>query len=477
MIPNKEEYEIIREEVKNYDIENPKLPDELYCSLFPNIDLLKVCKFLKFFPHPIQTYMLKNLKRFSVINVWRQSWKSEIAALLMILASMSKQNWEYMIVSVDHAASKIIVDKLLKLTHWIKWGDWKDLFLYQKKDNILIFKPTNSRIHIKSAKNETSLVWLTLDGILVDEAAYISSDIIQQKLPATITVKKWFMLYTSTPLTENDVFYTMFKKGQAEPWDYNYDEERISFHFTSYDSPYQDPTYLDKEKANNTEATYRQQYLAMPLTDWGSVYKNIKECATWEEREPEIWKHRYVMGWDIAALYDWSVFIVFDRKTKSVVHINRFTWMEWEEQIDLCLDTAEKYNHSPIFMDASVWWWPVLEWLLKRAYERHMSLYIEWVTQTTKTKPKLVQELAKALETKTISYPNNPILLKELEEYKSKVLENWHIKYSAPRRWTDDMVSAMQIAYFGLQKLWPYVYDLQVRWQQAMIRNNYKNIY
>jgi len=108
-----------------------------------------------------------------------------MAAFVLILALMSQENGEFMIVSIDHSATQIIVDKLMSMTF-----NHREHFKLMKKDNILYFKPTNSKVYLKSGTNPDSLVGRSLQGVFLDEAVYLNPDIIDQKIPATITVKR-----------------------------------------------------------------------------------------------------------------------------------------------------------------------------------------------------------------------------------------------------------------------------------------------
>lgn len=451
MIPNKEDRLLIDQQIKDYDITNSVLDKSLKCPLFPNIDLYKVCKLLWYTPHPAQVYVINNMKRFTIANIWRQRWKSDIAAITLIAALMSKDNWKFMIVSADSSAATMIVDKVLLIA-----SKFPKEFNYKKKENILEYIPTNSRAYIKTPINPKWLVWLTLDWLIIDEAAEIPENIWQQKLKATITVKRWWVLFTSTPLTENDWFYQLFKMWQLTEWDIGYQDNYISFHFTSYDSPYQDLEYLEQEKKTTTEVFYNQQYLAMPLQDAWEVFKNIIVNATWEFRDAEKWKRRYLIWWDLAKSLDYSWIVVIDRKDNNICHMERLNWDDYIDQINLILDLSEKYNQASIFMDSSTKWDPVLEFLRAEARKRKLPIYIKWIVWTALNKWPMVKDLMLAMEQNKIKYPKDEILLKEFEDYRVKVNSNWNLQYAAKKHSTDDMVSALIMWWQWILTFWEY---------------------
>ena len=471
-----EVYDKIKQDIKNYDISNPTMPDNLRCPLFPNVDINKLSKLIGFVPHPLQSHILANMSRFTVVNAWRQIWKSDVAAFLLILSMMVKKNWEYMVVSVDHPATLIIIDKLLAMTF-----DHRKDFHFQKKDWILTFKPTNSKVYLKTWQNPNSLVWKTLDWLIVDEAVYLDDTIWSQKLSATVAVKKWWVLFTSTPLWENDFFYSLFKKWQLEPGEVWFDPAYVSFHFTSYDSPYQDPTFLEQMKESLAHSIYEQQYLAKPLSDAWEVFVNIKKNATvkWDWVVSK-WKYRYMIWWDLAKLTDFSVWTVLDRKTNEVIQIERMNWVDWIEQIGFTLDLSEKFWCAPIFMDATVKWEPILEFLKDAARARKMPVYVEWIEWTSTTKNPMVRNLIIALEKWELTYIPDPMLLKEMEDYRCKITENGNVKYLAKKHSTDDIISSLICLWEWVKRMWPFrdvAANEYKSWRLTNVRRWYKSIY
>jgi len=68
-----EKYKQIMKEIEEYDINNPTLDDDFNCPLYPNVNLHKLCKILNYYPHPMQQFIIKNMKRFTILNNGRQS--------------------------------------------------------------------------------------------------------------------------------------------------------------------------------------------------------------------------------------------------------------------------------------------------------------------------------------------------------------------------------------------------------------------
>jgi len=64
-----EKYKELMKEVEEYDINNPTVDPDLRCPLYPNVNIPNLCKILDYYPHPIQQFIIKNMKRFTVLNI------------------------------------------------------------------------------------------------------------------------------------------------------------------------------------------------------------------------------------------------------------------------------------------------------------------------------------------------------------------------------------------------------------------------
>ena len=105
-----------------------------------------------------------------------------------------------------------------------------DSVLFSKKPNessLEMFFHNGSRIKLKGADNEDSLRGVGLDGVVLDEYAMMKPQVWQEIIQPTITDKKGWAIFVSTPKGYNH-FYDMYEKAKVLPnWD--------RFHFTSYD--------------------------------------------------------------------------------------------------------------------------------------------------------------------------------------------------------------------------------------------------
>src|SRR5690606_12434563 len=76
--------------------------------------------------------------------------------------------------------------------------------------------------------------------------------------------------FISTPVGHN-TFYDYFLRGRkgitgtnSGTTNPNYDPDYESFHFTGYDNPYIDHTFIDKKKEELPSIVFEQEYLAQP---------------------------------------------------------------------------------------------------------------------------------------------------------------------------------------------------------------------
>ncbi len=309
---------------------------------------------------------------------------------------------------------------------------------------------TGSSVECKSAENPVGLLGATLDLMVMDEAAEISEEMFERYLRPTLMVKKGRCFLISTPTTRSNWFFGKYLNTDNDP-------EWASFHFTSYDNPFVTADELDKIKKKTPSDVWRQQYLAEPVADGGKLFTDTRAVINGELSEPEHGQQRYILGWDPARVHDYSVIIVVDRKTKNVVHFDRFSGIDWSLQIERVIGTAHKYNDAIVIMDATSQGDPLCEALKKSIYTKGYPIYVDpYKIDTNQKKKELIENLVVMIQNWEISYPFIEELVKELENYTYIYSQYGNVKYTAPKGMFDDTVVALALACFELKKM-PYL--------------------
>jgi hypothetical protein len=206
--------------------------------------------------------------RFKVICAGRRSGKSTLAQYI-VLSWAIKEVGTYYIVNPTYKQAKSIHWKDLRGTIPREW-------IAKKNETELSFTLKNgSVIELKGAENPDALRGVKLRGLVIDEIASIRNWewLWQEVLRPTLTDYSAPAIFISTPKGYNH-FYDLFQAGQQKEM-----EDYKSWRFTSYDNPYIPKEEIDNAKAELTEDTFAQEYLADFRKFTGLVYKEFDREA------------------------------------------------------------------------------------------------------------------------------------------------------------------------------------------------------
>src|SRR3990167_5251388 len=237
--------------------------------------------------HPTQLTIAKDKTRFKVINCGRRWGKTTLAVEIIKLKALSKPR-RICYIAPTYQQSRDIAWEMLK------------------KELQPIIKDTNeSRLELKveTQKGEISHISLrgweaieTLRGqafdlIVIDEVASMRNFWIgwQEVLRPTLTDRQGSVIFISTPKGFNH-FYTLYNKQDLD-LDYK------SFHFTSYDNPYNKKEEIDKAKSEVNDNQFAQEYLADFRKVEGLVYNLQDECRI-EALDKKTKTEKRIMGVD-----------------------------------------------------------------------------------------------------------------------------------------------------------------------------------
>src|ERR1043165_7552413 len=196
-----------------------------------------------------------------------------------------------------------------------------------------------SEIRGKTADNPVGLLGEGLDWCVVDEAARLQPKIWQNHVSQRLLEKRGWALLISTPKGKG-WFHEMFRRGQGADPDY------ASWNTPSWTNPLLDRDLIDAERARLPERVFLQEYGAEFLEGSGSVFRNIRECATgsWKDPEPEV---RYYAGLDLAKVEDYTVLVIMNRACE-VVFVDRFNRLHWALQLNRVKAACERFNKARI---------------------------------------------------------------------------------------------------------------------------------
>jgi len=220
-------------------------------------------------PHPKQQELLDDNHRYKVIRCGRRFGKTLYAVNFIIKEAI--KGGDFWFVAPTYRQAKNIA--------WLIFEKYLPRELVKKKNEteLSIELINGSRISLKGADNPDSLRGSGLDGVVLDEYAFMGNYAWKVISPALQDKKGW-AIFISTPDGYNH-FKDLYEI---------IDPDFKSFHFTSYDNPYLEAGELDKEKVRLSEETFAQEYLAEFMKRSGAIWPMFsRDIHCVERRDPQ----------------------------------------------------------------------------------------------------------------------------------------------------------------------------------------------
>jgi hypothetical protein len=317
---------------------------------------------------------------------------------------------------------------------------WKEIKYYCPKEIITNINLSahvltligNRDIYFKSADGADSMRGDAVAVLWMDEGAQIQEDRWTLELRPSLMDTHGKAIFTGTPAGKN-WYFALYTRGQ-DPAQTDYQ----SFAFSSYTNPYLDPKEIDEFKRDMPELAYRQEILAEFLDDVGSVFRRIKECIGGILEEPQTQK-RYVVGCDLAKHEDFTVLCVLDNNG-HLCFFDRFSQLDWVFQSKRIVEVCKRFNNARLLIDSTGVGDPIYDML------RRSGVSVEGYKFTNASKKDLIENLSIAIENKSISYPDIPVLISELGLFGYKISQAGVTTYSAPDGYHDDTVISLALA-------------------------------
>lgn len=395
--------------------------------------------------HPAQTQIMNEARRFNVLSCGRRFGKTKLDSNLLVETAEAGFPAGYFAPTY-----KFLLEG---------WRDIKEaaapLIVRANDSEHRIELSTGGIIEAWSLDNESGSAGKYKAGrsrkykrVGIDEAALIPNleAVFNFAIAPTLIDLEGDAWFTSTPSGKGG-FYRYYLKGQDPS-----ESDWMSWKFPTSSNPYIKASEIERARREYPEDVFRQEYLAEFLEDGGAVFRNVRACIKEGiEREFAELFHTYVIGCDWAKIQDFSVFVVIDTSTKSVVKIDRFNQIEYNLQIARLIALCEAFQPAEIVSEeqGNLALAGALSMLHYKARpgrgkpERDEGLPVRGFTVTNETKEEAVQALVLAFERKEINIPNNETLLAELESFGMERLPSGRIRYGAQGGAHDDVVMAL----------------------------------
>jgi len=217
-----------------------------------------------------QAEIFRDESRFKVVGAGRRYGKSYLATYILITKALQKVGNYYFIANTYSQARTILWTILKDKTR----NGLASSFNEQRLEVELI---NGSIISLKGGDRSETLRGVSLSGVVFDEFATLrnAKQVWQEVIRPALSDQKGFALFISSPSGRN-YFYTLYQEAKKlEDWN--------SWQFTTIDGGYVDEKEIASAKADLSDRSFRQEYLASFEDRSGLIFSNVIQRPIKEE--------------------------------------------------------------------------------------------------------------------------------------------------------------------------------------------------
>lgn len=372
-----------------------------------------------------------------LILCWsRQSGKSQLMKVLCIeWLFMKKQEIGYI------CKNYILAKKLFRdITQYIP----KQYIKSSNGSDLQITSTMGSTLTFYSAESGASLRGQTFTKLICDEFAFFQfkqtdgSDLWNNILFPTIKVRGNKVIFVSTPLGKNNLFYEMYQRGL------NYKEypQYKSLFKTIYDDELVSKEEIEEIKKSIPEISFNQEFLCQFIADGASFFKNFDNAFIdnfkYNNNNTRNW-----IGIDLSANGEDRTVLT---KINDDYQIEQYfiSGTLDEKYIEISNIINKTKNLKGVYIENNGIGTPMINEIKKLV--RHTRKIFEWQT-TNKSKIEICSDLAMAFANNVIQVDNkNTELQKELSSFQATFSKSGTMKLEGGNNVHDDAVMSLAIA-------------------------------
>lgn len=256
-------------------------------------------------------------KRFRVIKAGKRFGKSKWATYAIVKMAFEKNRGLFWFVCPTFSQAKDIAWSTLE------WLIPPQLIKNKQQNELKITLINDSVIQLKSADNPDSLRGPALDGVVLDEAAYIDPYLWFAIIRGQLSGSKGPAYFISSPNRKGKNWFTDFheqaKRRQAAGEDWS------AFYFTIYDNPTLDRQEIEDIKSDCSDDVWSLEYMAIESEFAGQMYHEFHPVENVQNKDYDAALPLVEGGdWGIAHPTAW-LWLQYDLATKCVWVIEEFS--------------------------------------------------------------------------------------------------------------------------------------------------------
>jgi phage FluMu gp28-like protein len=392
-------------------------------------------------PHPAQREWMLDTHPVKVAACGRRWGKTESLAVETAALALLQPGIRQVIVAPTLDQASILFERTIELLQ--QWAEETGGKLQVRSTPYPRVRIHDGEITARSAYRQArSLRGRSAHRIVVDEAAYLTEEVIPQVLMPMLTDTEAQLVLLSTPFGRNH-FWQWFQRGQSGA-------VCRSFRFPTSSNPRISPQFLQIQRQLLTERQFAIEYEAQFVDDAGAVFPQaaIEACIqpSLSDAQPELTPT--VAGLDWGRYRDFTALVVLRQADKQLhaVHVERLPSAGWQTQIERLAHRFSEWWVHAVCCDATGIGDPLAEMLQQRLSDARAGVRLEPVVFNAPTKRMMIESLALAMEQRRVKIPPHPDLLRELHAFTASRTATGHIRLQAQGNEHDDLVIALALA-------------------------------
>ena len=369
----------------------------------------------------------------------RQVGKSIMLEQILLKTAIEHKSSDSFVVSPTTAQATKIFNEILKAIRNT------DIYRSHNASQLVITFYNSATIHFKSAEQRDNLRGYTVTGILcIDEAAYISDDVISDILP-WCDAHQAPVILTSTPIGRQGLFYKFFEEGNRDGLN-----KYFAYNWSQYDTS---ELLTEERKEFYRKTLPKQKYITDILGEFLDGDSTLfGEYGDVMHRPINPDNHSYYFGidWGAGTGKDDTAIAIFNSE-RQMVRLVHFNDKDETQTIDAIISLCKEYRPLKITAELNSIG-RVFFGLLKKELQRNgLPIQLKGFNTTNESKERIINELQVAIQNKDITLIDDPNLQTQLSMYEMKFSANGKRIYNAKPGYHDDMIIATAIALHSIK--------------------------
>ena len=384
-----------------------------------------------FSPHKGQKHIIDNFvnskHKFATVATGRQFGKSLLAQNLMLWWLLGNPNQKGAWITPVYNQCKKIFQELTNAAF--------DIIKSQNKADLTITFINGSTLQFLSTDNYNTIRGFSFHYMVIDEAAFIKEEAINEAVMPTLTALGKKCLIISTPKSKN-WFYKYHLRGYGDNDNY------VSFKGISSDNPFVDQSFLIEQYKSLPREIYKQEYEAEFSDSTNDVFTGVDDVCILNAWNEQARGTRYFAGVDLGLSNDYSVLTIID-ESGTVCFMERVNGTSYTDIGRSFSNIIRRYNIAGGYVEVNGPGQPVFE--LLHSNEKKLKPFVttnESKTQGIRTLIYDIQEQKLELPSKTLF----PHLYNELNTYTYKINATGTISFNAMGGMNDDCIMSLMLA-------------------------------